>query len=86
MSARVAALKVMKLAAGLKMADLFSEKQAIRRNAGARGYREPRKKKNLAVYNYVSINGEYAYTKIRRLEGKKKCFSECLRMDGLNMA
>lgn len=36
-------------------------------------YREPRKRKIEAVYNYVSINGEYAYTKIR-LEGKKMLF------------
>ena len=37
-------------------------------------YIESREKRKIeAVYNYVSINGEYAYTKIR-LEGKKMLF------------
>jgi hypothetical protein len=57
------------LAAGLKMADLFSESRPA--EECWRMYIESREKRKIeAVYNYVSINGEYAYTKIR-LEGKK---------------
>ncbi|WP_342979445.1 MULTISPECIES: VapE domain-containing protein [unclassified Ruminococcus] len=57
------------LAAGLKMADLFSENRLSEERR--RTYIESREKRKIeAVYNYVSINGEYAYTKIR-LEGKK---------------
>lgn len=57
------------LAAGLKMADLFSENRLSEERR--RTYIESREKRKIeAVYNYVSTNGEYAYTKIR-LEGKK---------------
>lgn len=60
------------LAAGLKMADLFSESRIAEERW--RVYIESREKRKIeAVYNYVSINGEYAYTKIR-LEGKKMLF------------
>ena len=60
------------LAAGLKMADLFSESRLAEERW--RTYIESREKRKIeAVYNYVSINGEYAYTKIR-LEGKKMLF------------
>lgn len=60
------------LAAGLKMADLFSESRPA--EECWRMYIESREKRKIeAVYNYVSINGEYAYTKIR-LEGKKMLF------------
>ena len=52
------------LAAGLKMADLFSESRPAEERW--RVYIESREKRKIeAVYNYVSINGEYAYTKIR---------------------
>ncbi len=64
---------MLKLAAGLKMADLFSEKQAIRRNAG-NAIESREKRKIEAVYNYVSINGEYAYTKIRALKVAENAF------------
>ena len=60
------------IAAGLKMADLFSENRLAEERW--RTYIESREKRKIeAVYNYVSINGEYAYTKIR-LEGKKMLF------------
>lgn len=60
------------LAAGLKMADLFSENRLSEERR--RMYIESREKRKIeAIYNYVSINGEYAYTKIR-LEGKKMLF------------
>lgn len=61
------------LAAGLKMADLFNENRSEEERY--RIYIESREKRKIeAVYNYVSsINGEYAYTKIR-LEGKKMVF------------
>lgn len=60
------------LAAGLKMVDLFSENRLSEERW--RTYIESREKRKIeAVYNYVSINGEYAYTKIR-LEGKKMLF------------
>ncbi len=60
------------LAAGLKMADLFSENRLSEERW--RTFIESREKRKIeAVYNYVSINGEYAYTKIR-LEGKKMLF------------
>lgn len=60
------------IAAGLKMADLFSENRLAEERW--RTYIESREKRKIeAVYNYVSINGEYAYTKIR-LEGKKMRF------------
>ena len=51
------------------MADLFSENRLSEERR--RMYIESREKRKIeAVYNYVSTNGEYAYTKIR-LEGKK---------------
>ena len=54
------------------MADLFSENRLSEERR--RMYIESREKRKIeAVYNYVSINGEYAYTKIR-LEGKKMLF------------
>ena len=60
------------LASGLKMADLFSENRLSEERW--RTYIESREKRKIeAVYNYVSTNGEYAYTKIR-LEGKKMLF------------
>ena len=60
------------LAAGLKMADLFSENRLSEERR--RMYIESREKRKIeAVYNYVSTNGDYAYTKIR-LEGKKMLF------------
>nr|WP_303190617.1 VapE domain-containing protein [uncultured Blautia sp.] len=60
------------LAAGLKMADLFSENRLSEERR--RMHIESREKRKIeAVYNYVSTNGEYAYTKIR-LEGKKMLF------------
>ena len=54
------------------MADLFSENRLSEERW--RTFIESREKRKIeAVYNYVSINGEYAYTKIR-LEGKKMLF------------
>lgn len=55
------------IAAGLKMSDLFYGDGLAKERW--RMYIESREKRKIeAVYNYVSINGEYAYTKIR-LEG-----------------
>lgn len=60
------------IAAGLKMADLFYGD--VLANERWRVYIENREKRKIeAVYNYASINGDYAYTKIR-LEGKKMLF------------
>ena len=54
------------LAAGLSENRLSEERRRM--------YIESREKRKIeAVYNYVSTNGEYAYTKIR-LEGKKMLF------------
>ena len=64
--------EVVVIAAGLKMADLFSENRLSEERR--RMYIESREKRKIeAVYNYVPTNGEYAYTKIR-LEGKKMLF------------
>ena len=54
-------------AAGLEKKDIFYEQQ----RSNWRAYVESREKRRIeAVYNYVSCNGRYAFTKIR-LEGKK---------------
>lgn len=56
-------------AAGLKMSDLFYGDGLAKERW--RAYIENREKRKIeAVYNYASINGDYAYTKVR-LEGKK---------------
>lgn len=56
-------------AAGLEKKDTFYDVEPQRTNW--RSYIESREKKRIeAVYNYVSCNGRYAFTKIR-LEGKK---------------
>ena len=56
-------------AAGLEKKDTFYDAEPQRTNW--RSYIESREKKRIeAVYNYVSCNGRYAFTKIR-LEGKK---------------
>lgn len=60
------------IAAGLKMSDLFYGDGLAKERW--RAYIENRKKRKIeAVYNYASINGDYAYTKVR-LEGKKMLF------------
>lgn len=60
------------IAAGLKMSDLFYGDGLAKERW--RAYIENREKRKIeAVYNYTSINGEYAYTKVR-LEGKKMFF------------
>ena len=59
-------------AAGLKMSDLFYGDGLAKERW--RAYIENREKRKIeAVYNYASINGDYAYTKVR-LEGKKMLF------------
>lgn len=56
-------------AAGLDKKDTFYDKEPQRTNW--RAYVESREKRKIqAVYNYVSCNGSYAFTKIR-LDGKK---------------
>lgn len=56
-------------AAGLNKRDTFYDEEPIKTNW--RAYIESREHKKIeAVYNYVSCNGAYAFTKIR-LEGKK---------------
>ncbi len=56
-------------AAGLEKKDTFYDTEP--RSPNWKSYVESREKRRIeAVYNYVSINGEYAFTKIR-LEGKK---------------
>lgn len=59
-------------AAGLKKSDLFyQEKQT---GSSWRTYIESREKRRIeAVYNYVSINGSYAFTKVR-MQGKKMIY------------
>lgn len=55
--------------AGLKKSDLFYQKKAS--GSSWRAYLEGREKKKIeAVYHYVSINGGYAFTKVR-MQGKK---------------
>lgn len=57
------------LAAGLENKDTFYDVEP--RSPNWKAYVEGREKRKIeAVYNYVSINGSYAFTKIR-LEGKK---------------
>ena len=54
---------------GLKKQDLFYEDKPS--NSNWRTYIESREQRRIeAVYNYVSLNGSYAFTKIR-LQGKK---------------
>ena len=56
-------------AAGLEKKDTFYDVEP--RSPNWKAYIEAREKRRIeAVYNYVSINGAYAFTKIR-LEGKK---------------
>ena len=56
-------------AMGMQMRDLFYDTEP--RSPNWKAYVEGREKRKIeAVYNYVSINGCYAFTKIR-LEGKK---------------
>ncbi len=56
-------------AAGIKKKDTFYDTEP--RSPNWKAYIEGREKRKIeAVYNYVSINGAYAFTKIR-LEGKK---------------
>lgn len=56
-------------AAGLEKKDTFYDSKPLKTNWQA--YVESREKRKIeAVYNYVSFNGNYAFTKIR-LEGKK---------------
>jgi len=59
-------------AAGLKKSDLFYQEN----RAGSiwQAYVESREKRKIeAVYNYVSINGSYAFTKVR-MQGKKMLY------------
>ncbi|MBD5521222.1 MAG: hypothetical protein HDR03_08395 [Lachnospiraceae bacterium] len=59
-------------AAGLKMSDLFYQEK--RTGSSWQAYIESREKKKIeAVYNYVSINGGYAFTKVR-MQGKKMLY------------
>lgn len=56
-------------AAGLEKRDTFYDTEPLKANW--RAYVEGREKRKIeAVYNYVSCNGTYAFTKVR-LEGKK---------------
>ena len=56
-------------AMGMQIRDLFYDTEP--RSPNWKAYVEAREKRRIeAVYNYVSINGAYAFTKIR-LEGKK---------------
>lgn len=57
---------------GLKKSDLFYQEK--RTGSSWQVYIESREKKKIeAVYNYVSINGSYAFTKVR-LQGKKMLY------------
>lgn len=59
-------------AVGLKMSDLFYQEK--RTGSSWQSYIESREKKKIeAVYNYVSINGGYAFTKVR-MQGKKMLY------------
>lgn len=59
-------------AAGLKKSDLFY--WGKRTGSSWQAYIESREKKKIeAVYNYVSINGGYAFTKVR-MQGKKMIY------------
>lgn len=59
-------------AVNLKKSDLFYDERPPGRNW--RTYVEYREKKKIeAVYNYVSINGDYAFTKVR-MQGKKMLY------------
>ncbi len=58
-------------AAGLKMSDLFYQEK---RTGSWQAYIENREKKRIeAVYNYVSSNGSYVFTKVR-MQGKKMIY------------
>lgn len=60
------------LAAGLKMSDLFYQEK--RTGSSWQAYIESREKKKIeAVYNYVSSNGSYAFTKVR-MQAKKMIY------------
>ena len=60
------------LAAGLKMSDLFYQEK--RTGSSWQAYIESREKKKIeAVYNYVSSNGGYLFTKVR-MQGKKMIY------------
>ena len=59
-------------AAGLKKSDLFYQEK--RTGSSWQAYIESREKKKIeAVYNYVSINGSYAFTKVR-MQAKKMIY------------
>lgn len=59
-------------AVGLKKSDLFYQEK--RTSGSWQAYIESREKKKIeAVYNYVSINGGYAFTKVR-MQGKKMIY------------
>ncbi len=59
-------------AVGLKMSDLFYEEK--RTSSSWQAYVESREKRKIeAVYNYVSLNGSYAFTKVR-MQGKKMLY------------
>ncbi len=59
-------------AAGLKKYDLFYQEK--RTGSSWQAYIASREKKKIeAVYNYVSINGGYAFTKVR-MQGKKMLY------------
>lgn len=61
-------------AAGLEKKDTFYKADTIKQNWQA--YVENREKRRIeAVYNYVFVNGNYAFTKIR-LEGKKMLYGK----------
>ncbi len=56
-------------AAGVKKQDLFYKEKPL--NDGWKVYLEHREKRKIeAVYHYVSINGDYVFTKVR-IQGKK---------------
>lgn len=60
------------LAAGLKMSDLFYQEK--RTGSSWQAYIESREKKKIeAVYNYVSSNGSYTFTKVR-MQAKKMIY------------
>lgn len=59
-------------AAGLKMSDLFYDERPPGRSW--RAYVEGREGRKIeSIYNYVSLNGDYAFTKVR-LQGKKMIY------------
>lgn len=61
-------------AAGLAMADLFYEQKPT--GSSWKAYLERRENRTIeAMYPYISMNGSYAFTKVR-LQGKRYCMDD----------